>query len=217
MTSIFTLTRRLYPLLALLLSVLPGRAQAQTPAPAPYTLSGALRDAATGEALIGATVFVKELATGANTDENGRYTLRLPAGTHVVTFSSLGYAPQTLTLTLRGNLTQNLSLKAQQVQTNEVVVRARRPDDNVKNTEMGVSRLDIRTIRLVPALLGEVDVVRSLLLLPGVSTVGEGHHRLQRARRHHRPEPDLMDEPRFTTPRTCSGCFPFSTPTPCAA
>ncbi len=165
---------RWLPLLAVtLLLAGPSRALAQAPA-AQFTLSGALRDAATGEALIGATVFVKALAVGATADENGLYALRLPAGTHAVTFSSLGYAPQTLTLTLRGDLAQNLTLRAQQVQTDEVVVRGRSPDENVKSTEMGVSRLDIRTIRLVPALLGEVDVVRSLLLLPGVSTVGEG-------------------------------------------
>jgi hypothetical protein len=182
-TSSFSfLLRRLLSGGALLLATVGGAgpARAQQPAPAGrpaagfVTLSGTLRDEASGEALVGATVRVPALTLGATTDERGAYALRLPAGTHRVSFASLGYAPQTVELTLTSDATRSLALRAQQVQTDEVLVQARRPDQNVQSTEMGVTRLDLRTVRLVPALLGEVDVVRTLLLLPGVSTVGEG-------------------------------------------
>ena len=145
--------------------------------PAPVTtvtLSGYLRDAATGEALVGATVFVRSLGRGATADERGFYALAVPRGTHTFTFTYLGYAATEQTLTLAANRTATVQLRPQAAQIGEVVVRGRAPDHNVRSTEMGVTRLDLKTIRLVPPLLGEVDVVRTLLLLPGISTVGEG-------------------------------------------
>ncbi|WP_082116075.1 TonB-dependent receptor [Hymenobacter terrenus] len=144
-----------------------------TPTAEQATLSGYLKDAK-GEPLIGATVFVQALSTGTTTDEKGFYSLALPKGTHLVTYRFVGFEPQSVTLTLTGNATRSVRLATQGVQTDEVVVRGRRPDENVKSTEMGVNRLDAKTIKLVPALLGEVDVIRSIQLLPGVSTVGEG-------------------------------------------
>jgi hypothetical protein len=162
---------------------LPGQAQ-QAPAPAPaaprsnangrVTVSGYLKDAANGEALIGATVGVQSLGMGTSTNEYGFYSLTLPQGTYTLTYSYVGYAVQQVPLTLTGNVTQSVRLQSQGVQTSEVIVTGQQPDENVKSTEMGVNRLDIKTVKLVPALLGEVDVVRTIQLLPGVSTVGEG-------------------------------------------
>ncbi len=138
------------------------------------TLRGTLTDAA-GQPLIGATIVVQALRLGASADAQGRFALALPPGTHVVSYSCLGYAPKTETLTLTDRpLTRNVQLAAASVSTAEVVVTARRAEANVQSTEMGVTRLGMKTVKLVPALLGEVDVIRTLLLLPGVSTVGEG-------------------------------------------
>lgn len=144
------------------------------PAAQQATLSGTLRDAATGEALVGASVFVKALGLGTSTDENGAYKLTLPKGTHVVTYQILGFEPQTVTLTINGDVTRSVKLGAQRQQTSEVVVLGQRAEDNVQKAEMSVNRLDMKTVKLMPALLGEVDVVRSIQLLPGVTTVGEG-------------------------------------------
>jgi hypothetical protein len=156
-------------------------AQTEPPAPAArpaatgtVRLSGYLRDAATGDPLIGASVAVKELGIGSTVDERGYYQLDVPKGRHTLTFSYVGFAAQEQTLDVTGNKTLTIKLKAQGVQTDEVVVVGRQPDANVRSTETGVARLDIRQIKLVPALMGEVDVVRGILLLPGVSTVGEG-------------------------------------------
>jgi hypothetical protein len=86
----------------------------------------------------------------------------------------MGYLSQEITLELTANLNQNISLSDQQVEMQEIVVTASKADEHVKSMEMSTSRLDIKTIKSMPALLGEVDVVRSMQMLPGVSTVGEG-------------------------------------------
>ena len=138
------------------------------------SVSGYLRDTATGEALIGATISVPDLGLGTTADEHGFYALMLPPGTYTLVYSYLGYMLQKVPLTLVASVTQSVRLVRQGVQTDEVVVTARQPDQNVQRVETGVSSLDAKTIKLLPALVGEVDVVRSLLLLPGVSTVGEG-------------------------------------------
>ena len=175
---------RLWAAGAALLAALPAVTQAQTiAAPATtgkttnqgrVTLSGYLKDAATGEALIGASVFVKSIQAGATANEYGFYSLTLPAGSYTFTYTYVGYAPREETLDLTGNLTHSIKLSTQGVQTEEVVVLGKEPDQNVRSTETGVARMDARTIKLVPALLGEADVVRAIQLLPGVSTVGEG-------------------------------------------
>ena len=170
---------RFLPLLGLLSCWLLPVAYTWAQAPAaplsasPVTLRGTLTDAA-GQPLVGATVFVQALALGTSVDEQGRYALVLPLGTHVVTYSFVGYQTRTETLTLTGNLTRDVRLTAASSAIGEVVVTARRAEDNVRSTEMGTTRLDMKAVKLVPALFGEVDVIRTIQLLPGVSTVGEG-------------------------------------------
>jgi hypothetical protein len=138
------------------------------------TLSGYLRDAANGEALIGASVSVTGLGMGTTANEYGFYSLTLPAGTYTFTCTYIGYATAEQTLAVTANRPLSFKLTPQGVQTEEVVVLGKQPDENVKSVETGVNRLDIHQIKLVPALLGEVDLVRAIQLLPGVSTVGEG-------------------------------------------
>ncbi|SHI29938.1 TonB-dependent Receptor Plug Domain [Hymenobacter daecheongensis DSM 21074] len=172
----------LRPFLLFLLLLLPGlTAMAQQPGPgrapdanASVTLSGYLRDAANGEALVGASVFVKALAVGATANEYGFYSLTLPKGTYTITYTYLGYEAQETPLTLTTSLTRSVRLATRGVQTSEVLITGQKPDENVKSTEMSVNRLDLKQVKLMPALLGEVDVIRSIQLLPGISTVGEG-------------------------------------------
>ncbi|WBA44105.1 TonB-dependent receptor [Hymenobacter canadensis] len=168
-------------LTCLLLPLAAAQAQQAPPAKAPSsaakgqaTLSGTLKDAANGEALVGATVSIPALGLGTGANEYGFYSLSVPAGTYAVQFSFIGYETQTVTLTLTQSQTRAVRLAAQGVQVGEVIVRGQRPDQNVKSTEMSVNRLDMKQIKLMPALLGEVDVVRAIQLLPGISTVGEG-------------------------------------------
>lgn len=140
------------------------------------TLSGYIKSAGDGEALIGAGVYVEELKKGATTNVYGFYSLTLPKGKYTVKFLFLGYQTQTQTLDLESNQTVNIDLAEEIRQAKEVVITGEQKEveANVKSTQMGVTKMDIKTISKIPPLLGEVDVIRSIQLLPGVSTVGEG-------------------------------------------
>ena len=142
---------------------------------AAQTVSGYIKDAANGEGLIGVSVYVKESGTGAVTNNYGFYAVTLPPGQYSVVISYIGYAKQTRTINLaNGNVRLDVELKQEGEQLQEVVVSTNRSDDNIKNIEMSVNQIDVKTLKRIPALLGEVDVIRSIQLLPGVSTVGEG-------------------------------------------
>ncbi|MFD2573723.1 carboxypeptidase-like regulatory domain-containing protein [Spirosoma soli] len=171
----------LFGLLALLVVINPTEAQTNqnilnpNNAQSRFTVSGYIKDAADGEGLIGVSVFVKEAGTGAVTNNYGFYAVTVPTGTYDLVISYVGYEKQTKSVTLTDrNVRLDVELKEEGKQLQEVVVSTKREDDNVKNIEMSVNRIDVKTLQRIPALLGEVDVIRSIQLLPGVSTVGEG-------------------------------------------
>ncbi|MFM7429522.1 MAG: carboxypeptidase-like regulatory domain-containing protein, partial [Flammeovirgaceae bacterium] len=139
-----------------------------------FTISGYIKDVANGEALIGATVYIKETGTGAITNEYGFYSITLPPATYNLNYSYVGYSslPKILDLNKNERLDIELTGDAQQLQ--EVVIQGELEQANVQNLEMSTNKLEIKTIQKIPAFLGEVDIIKSLQLLPGVSTVGEG-------------------------------------------
>ncbi len=139
------------------------------------TASGYVKDSKNGEKLIGVNVYVKGTTTGTSTNEYGFYSLTLPKGKYELVASYIGYTPLIKEIDLRaGNVKIDFEISEQDIQLQEVVVKAEADDQNVKGIEMSVNKLDIKTIQKIPAFLGEVDVIRSIQLLPGVSTVGEG-------------------------------------------
>ncbi len=138
------------------------------------TLSGYIRDAANGEALIGASVYIKELQTGSASNVYGFYSLTVAPGSYTLEYSYLGFDQLSKTLNLDRNQKLDVELAEEVAQLEEVVVVAKSEDANVSGIEMSTNKLDIQTIQNMPALLGEVDVIRSIQLLPGVSSVGEG-------------------------------------------
>lgn len=141
-----------------------------------YVLSGYVKDAATGETLIGAAVAVADSAgLGTVTNAYGFYSLELPAGTHRLRFSYVGYAGQQTTVTLNEASRLNIELAEESVELQEVVVKARPDDANVKSTEMGTVGLQMDNVKKLPALMGEVDVLKTIQLLPGVLSAGEGN------------------------------------------
>jgi hypothetical protein len=139
-----------------------------------FTLNGYLKDGATGETLIGASVFIKELETGTTSNEYGFYSISIPAGTYNIEFGYIGFETRRETI----NLIQNIKFDAEMGEDIEnlveVVVTSEAEDKNVSDLQMSVNKLDAATIKKIPSLLGEVEIIRSLQLLPGVSTVGEG-------------------------------------------
>ncbi|MEL7003592.1 MAG: TonB-dependent receptor [Bacteroidota bacterium] len=138
------------------------------------TLNGYIKDASNGEALIGATVYVREVKAGTASNVYGFYSVTLPPGTYTVEFRYLGFQPINETITLSANQKFDIEMVGESQQLQEVVITDEAIDANVTDIQMSTEKLDIKTIEKIPAFLGEVDVLRSIQLLPGVSSVGEG-------------------------------------------
>lgn len=142
-----------------------------------FTISGYVTDNANGESLIGANVFVIHpdgKKTGASANVYGFYSLQLPGGKYEVNFSYIGYTTVVKNIDLQSNTKLNVGLtEGQELQ--EIVVTAERRDENVKSTDMGKVELGIEAIKSIPALMGEVDVIKAIQLLPGVQAAGEGN------------------------------------------
>ncbi|MDR1415868.1 MAG: TonB-dependent receptor [Prevotellaceae bacterium] len=143
-------------------------AQAQQP-----TLSGYIRDAQTGEPLAGAAIYVLEAKRYTVANAHGFYSIALPSGVYSVTASYIGYRQREESLSVINSLTKNFALRQQDTELEEVVVSAERRA-NVTKAEMGVEKLEIKTIKRIPALMGEVDVIKAIMLLPGVQPAAEG-------------------------------------------
>ncbi|HOT14811.1 MAG TPA: TonB-dependent receptor [Bacteroidales bacterium] len=157
--------------------------KAAEPSPAPgsaaaegklKSVSGYIKDASDGEALIGATVLVRELKKGAAANTYGFYSVSLLPGKYTLDFSYVGYKTETKTIELKENTTLNIELSNETKEINEVVVKAESTNDKLKRPEMSVQKLEMKTIKKVPALMGEVDVIKVIQMLPGVVSTSEG-------------------------------------------
>jgi hypothetical protein len=138
------------------------------------TLNGYLKDSSDGEKLIGATVYVVEAKTGATTNVYGFYSITLPSGDYTLEFSYIGFQKKVQQVSLRENVQLDVELTSEAMELQEVTVTSEGENARSQNLEMSVAKLDISTIQKMPAFLGEVDIIKSLQSLPGVSTVGEG-------------------------------------------
>src|SRR5258706_11400636 len=139
-----------------------------------FTINGFIKDAANGEAMIGATVFVQELKTGTITNEYGFYSITIPSANYVLKFNYLSYVTGTKEISLDKNIRLDIELLSETTQLQEVEVTDEKEGPAARSPEMSTNKLDISVIKKIPAFLGEVDIIKSILLLPGVSTVGEG-------------------------------------------
>ena len=139
-----------------------------------YTISGYIRDAEDGEELIGATIYVEQLKNGTISNTYGYYSLTLKKGSYDIVISYLGYTNIEKHLTLNKSVKLNFSLEAKSNVTNEVTVRAEKTDRNVNSVELGTVKMPVKSIKALPAIFGEVDILKSIQLLPGVQSAGEG-------------------------------------------
>jgi TonB dependent receptor/CarboxypepD_reg-like domain/TonB-dependent Receptor Plug Domain len=143
-----------------------------------FTISGYIKAAATGEMLIGASISIKDTSIGktyGNTsNQYGYYSLSVPAGNYVQTYSYMGYRSDLKEVSLFENLKLNVELSEDVQELQEVVVSDEETLREVSEIKMGVTALSIKTVKSMPAFLGEADVIKSITLLPGVATVGEG-------------------------------------------
>lgn len=133
-----------------------------------YTISGHIKDQKTGEELIGAAIYVEELKTGTITNVYGFYSITLPKGNYTLNFSYMGYSPKKEALALGANKKLEILLAEDEEMLEAVEILGEKQDANVKSVEMSTNKLDIKSIKKVPALMGEVDVLKTLQLLPGV-------------------------------------------------
>ncbi|RAJ05902.1 TonB-dependent receptor [Arenibacter echinorum] len=139
-----------------------------------FTLSGTITEIASNETLIGVTVAVPSLSTGVITNEYGFYSITLPKGSYELHISSLGYQDIIQTINLSFDQKINFQLLEAAEQLEEVVVTEDIEKLNIRKPQMSVNSLSVETIKKIPVILGEADIIKSILLLPGVSNAGEG-------------------------------------------
>ncbi len=157
-----------------LLSFFPGVVALNSQSKAKIIISGFVSDSENGERLAGVTIYESRLRTGTSTNSYGFYSLSIPAGDYDLQFSYIGYKALNRSGSSTVDQSLNVSLSSSDKALGEVVVEGKRANENVRSTEMSVVKLDIRTIRTVPSLLGEVDLVKVIQLLPGVQPTSEG-------------------------------------------
>ena len=137
------------------------------------TLSGYINDSKNGEAMIGAKVFIPGIKQGTITNNYGFYSLTVPSGKYDVQFISGIYPTETKSIDLTNDVTFNMELGSTVKDLQEVVINGKK-GENVNSTKMGTIELEMDKIRTLPAFMGEVDVIKTIQLLPGVSSVSEG-------------------------------------------
>ncbi len=140
-----------------------------------FTVSGFVKDKATGEALIGCTIYIKELQKSTQTNNYGFYSLTIDSGNYNLTVIYIGYSDYQTVVQLDKAQTLNIELGYKSIETKEVVISADRVDKNVKNAQLGQVNIEIEKIKSLPAFMGEVDILKTLQLLPGVQSAGEGN------------------------------------------
>lgn len=147
-----------------------------TVAQARYTLEGTICNSDTKEILAGVSVGIAELPQqGGFTNESGKYKVTLPQGEYTLVLRLLGYYTKQIKIKLDKSKIQNAELDMEDVSLSEVEVSAIRADANVKNAQSGVDKLEIKTANKIPVLLGERDILKTIQLLPGIQTTGEGN------------------------------------------
>lgn len=138
-------------------------------------IKGSVTDASTKNVLSGVTIYVESLKQGTSTDEEGRYELTLPEGSYTISFSFIGYQSVKKEVTIEKSVkTIDISLNEDHKMLDEIVISSKRKDANVRELKMSVQTIDMVRIRKIPSLMGEVDVIKSIQLLPGVHAASEG-------------------------------------------
>lgn len=140
-----------------------------------YTISGYVKDAATGEVLIGTNIYIKKLETGTITNNYGFYSLTIPEGEYIIVYRYVGYKPQELKLYINQKIKQNIELSPNAIEFQTVEVTGEAIDKNVKSSEMSAIQISPMEIQTVPILFGEQDILKTIQLIPGVKSVGEGN------------------------------------------
>ncbi|MFD1314738.1 TonB-dependent receptor [Namhaeicola litoreus] len=138
------------------------------------TLSGTITDALNNETLIGVTIIIPELGTGTTTNEYGFYSISIPEGEYTIEISYIGFDPISETILLNENIRKNFALNESSQQLDEIVLTDQTVKAEIRRPEMSVNKLSIKEIKEMPVILGEADILKSIITLPGVTNAGEG-------------------------------------------
>lgn len=138
-----------------------------------FTVSGFIIDETSGEVMIGTTVQIKGTQNGVISNVYGFYSLTLSAGDYTLVFSSVGFEQKEKALELTENINMDIKVKPETTLLKEIVITSERVDDNVAKNQMGFAQLSSKSIREMPSLMGEVDVIRAIKMLPGVQMTSE--------------------------------------------
>lgn len=139
-----------------------------------YTVSGTVYDDSNNETLIGVSIYFPEINAGTTTNEYGFYSITIPEGTYKVQVSYLGFTTIVEKIDLTQKLTKNFKLKEAAESLDEIIIETDIEKLNVKSPQMSVNKLTSATIKQIPVVLGEADIIKSIILLPGVTSAGEG-------------------------------------------
>ncbi len=140
----------------------------------PANIKGDIVDENSREPLIGATIFVEELKKGVVTDVNGHFDIIIPTGHYHFRIESVGYDEKLIEAEVIASGPLNIKLTEGALQLKEILITETRIDENVQSVSVGIERMDMKVMRNVPQFMGETDIIKGLITLPGVSTVGEG-------------------------------------------
>lgn len=161
-------TKIVFPALAFLFSV------TWLPAQTKYTISGTVKQKSSGETLIGASIIVVEKPNvGVISNEYGFYSLSLPEGSYTLLVSYVGYKQELIQVTLNANITISINL-SDEVILQEVEISSKRSDENLITATMGTETLDMKTAAKIPVVFGEKDLIKTIQLMPGIKSNGEG-------------------------------------------
>lgn len=136
------------------------------------SVAGYVRNRKTGEPVIGASVLIENPLIGVATDPNGYYSINLPRGTHALQIRSMGMRNTERNILLHSDGKLNIEMEEDVLPLKEVIVESEK-DERVLGLQMGLERIDIKTMKQIPVAMGEVDILKAVLTLPGVQSVGE--------------------------------------------
>lgn len=139
-----------------------------------FTVSGTVYDNSNNETLIGVSIYIPELNAGTTTNEYGFYSITIPKGTYKIQVSYLGFTTIQETLDLSEKITKDFKLTEEAESLDEIIIQTDIEKLNIKSPQMSVNKLTSATIKQIPVVLGEADIIKSIILLPGVTSAGEG-------------------------------------------
>lgn len=141
-----------------------------------HLIQGKIQDSLSGEVLIGATVLdLDNPSLGSSSDANGKFKIKLAPGQYRLRFSYVGYTDKVIQLNLQADTLLLVQLKPAKIISEEVIISDKRSNDNVLKNEMSRISLDAQTMRKLPVLFGETDVLKTITLMPGIKSGGEGN------------------------------------------